>query len=73
MWSTSKTKSSSLHESDRVRYVMKTILDNNMTNRTREVYVENDIKLSWPIRLGVVIDENQIRQQRDQLCRCGLS
>ena len=37
---------------------MKTRKDKNMINCTSAFYVENDTKLSWPIRLGVVYDEN---------------
>ena len=37
---------------------MKTRQDNDMTNRTSAIYVEKEIKLSWPIGLGTVCDEN---------------
>lgn len=50
---------------DQVQSIMKTREDNNMTNRTSEVYVENDIELSCPIRIGVDSDENQIGQLCD--------
>lgn len=50
---------------DQVQSIMKTREDNNMTNRTGEVYVENDIKLLCPIRTGADNDENQIGQLRD--------
>ena len=36
-----------------------------MTNRTGEVYVENDIKLLWSIGSSTDYEKNQIRQLRD--------
>ena len=50
---------------DQVQSIMKTREDNNMTNRTGEVYVENDIELLCPIRTGADSDEKQIGQLRD--------
>lgn len=38
---------------------MKTRKDDNVIDRTGVVYIENKIELSWPIKLGVVYDENQ--------------
>ena len=32
-----------------MQYVMKTKVDNNVTDRIGEVYVENNTKLSWSI------------------------
>ena len=43
---------------DRVWYVTKTRQDNDVTDRVDMFYVENDTKLSWPIGLSVVSDEN---------------
>ena len=48
-----------------------------MENRLDAVYVENKIKLSWPIELGLVelglvYDENMIRQWCDRSYRYGL-
>ena len=51
---------------------MKTIQDNDTTDLIGLVYAKNDIEHSWLIKSGVVYDENQIGQQRDQLYRCGL-
>ena len=36
------------------------------------VYVETKTELSGPFWLGVVYDENQIGQKRDQSYRCSL-
>ena len=44
----------------------KTRKDNDVTERISAVYGNKNIKLSWLIVSGVVYDENQIRQQRDQ-------
>ena len=38
--------------------MMKIKFDNNVTDHKGVVYVENDTKLSWSIRLGVFCDEN---------------
>lgn len=35
---------------------------NNVNNRTDTIYIQNEIKLSWPIKLGVIYDENKTRQ-----------
>ena len=43
-----------------------------MIDRIGVVYAEIDIEVSWPIRLGVDCDEDQIEQLRDLLYRCGL-
>lgn len=37
---------------------MKTISNNDMTDRIGVVYAKNDTKLSWPIELGAVYDKN---------------
>ena len=37
---------------------MKTKHDIDVTGRTGVVYAENEIELSWPIRQGVICDEN---------------
>lgn len=44
---------------------MKTRHDNDMIDCIGVVYVENDNELSWPIKSGVVYDENQIGQWID--------
>ena len=41
-----------------VRSVTKTRQDNDMTDCIGTIYVENETELSWPIKLGVVYDEN---------------
>ena len=41
--------------------MMKTRQDNDVTDHTGAIYVENNIELSWPIESGVVYDKNQIR------------
>ena len=51
---------------------MKSIIDNNVTNRTGVVYAKNEIKLSWPIELGTFYDENHVGQWRDRSYMCGL-
>ena len=48
-----------------VQYVTITRKDNDVSDHTDAVYANNDTKLSWPIRLGVDYDENQIGQQCD--------
>ena len=45
---------------------MKTRQDNNMTNCTSVIYVEDETKLLCLIGLGVIYDKNQTRQRRDQ-------
>ena len=41
--------------------MMKTRKDKDVIDPTGAFYVENDTKFSWPIGLGVVSNENQIR------------
>ena len=36
------------------------------------VYAKKDTELSWPIRLGVIHDENYKGQLHDELFRCDL-
>ena len=48
--------------SKRVRSVMNTRRDNNMTNRTGVVYAKNEIKLPCLIVLGEVCGENKTGQ-----------
>ena len=48
-----------------VQFVTKTREDNDMTDHTGAVYVENDTKLSWSIELGVDSYEKEIGQLRD--------
>ena len=43
--------------------IMKTRQDNNMTDCTRTVYIENEIELSWLIESGFECDKNQIGQR----------
>ena len=50
--------------------MIKTKLDNNVTNQIGLVYVEIETKLSGPIELGVVSYENQKRQRHDQFHKC---
>ena len=40
--------------------MMKTRQNNDVINRIGVVYIKNDTKLSWLIRLSVNCDENQI-------------
>ena len=40
--------------------MMKTRQDNDVTEQTSVVYVENDIELLWPIESRVFCDKNQI-------------
>ena len=44
---------------------MKIRQDNDVTDRTRAIYDENETKLSWPIGLSADCDENQIGQRCD--------
>ena len=46
--------------SERVPSVIKTRLDNDMTDRIGVVYTENGTKLSWSIESSVDCDENHI-------------
>lgn len=43
-----------------------------MTDRTNMVDVENKTELSRLIELGLICDENETRQRRDQLYRSSL-
>ena len=38
---------------------MKTRYEYYMTDGTKMIYIENEIKLLWPIRSSMVCDENQ--------------
>ena len=58
--------------SDWVPSMTKTRQDNNMTDRTGAVYVENGNELSWPIKSGANYDENQIWKLRYWSYRCNL-
>ena len=55
---------------DKVRSMVKTRQDNNLTNHTSTVYDENETELLRPIELGAVCDENQTGQQHDWLYKC---
>ena len=50
----------------------KTTLGNDMTNSVGVVYTENETKLSWPIRLGVIYDEKDVRQLHNRSYRYDL-
>ena len=65
-----KTKLNYHNWLDRGQSVKKTKKDNNVTNCTCAVYVENDIKLLGPIRLGAIYDET--RQDKDVTNRKGV-
>lgn len=39
--------------------------ENDMTDHTSAIYVENDTKLLWPIKSSANYDENQIEQLHD--------
>ena len=54
-------------------FVTKIRQDNDMIDHTNVVYAENETKLSCPLGLGTVCDENHIAQQGDQSYRSGLS
>ena len=62
--STRKTMPNYHDQSNQMQFVMKTKLNNDTTDCTGAVYIKNDSKLSWPIKLGVNCDENQIGQLR---------
>lgn len=72
VWFTLKLKLNCLKLFDQVWFVMKTKQDNNVTDQTGALYVENDIELSWPIGPGAVYDEFQRGQRCDQSYKCGL-
>ena len=39
-------------------FMTKTRQDNDLTDHIGPVYIENEIKLLWPIRRGTFYDEN---------------
>ena len=43
---------------DRMESMMKTREDNDVIDHIGVVYIKNDTKLLWPIRLGANYDEN---------------
>ena len=45
--------------SNRVPTMTKTRNNNYVTNHIDMTYIENETELLWPIKLGVVCDENQ--------------
>ena len=57
-----KTKLSFLDLLDWVRFVIKTIQENNVINHTSLVYIETKTELLRPIKLGMVCYKNQIGQ-----------
>ena len=57
---------------DRVRYVIKTIQDNVMTNRIGLIYVETKTELLRPIEQGTVSYEDQTDQRHDRSYKCDL-
>ena len=52
--------------------MMKKWQDNNKTNCTDPVYIENETELSWPIQQGMVYDKDNIGQRNNWSYRCGL-
>ena len=54
----SKSKLNCWDLSNHVWFVMKTKLDNDVTNRISLVYAETKIELSRPIWPGIICDEN---------------
>ena len=54
----SKSKLNFQDLSDRVWFGMKTRQDNDLTDCIGVFYGKNDIELSWPIRQGIICDEN---------------
>ena len=50
---------------NQVLCVTKTRHENDMTNHTSVIYVENDTTLLWLIKSGANYDENQIEQLHD--------
>ena len=50
----------------------KTREDNDMIDGISVFYIENNTKLSWPIRLGMICKEKQTVQQCDWSYRSGL-
>ena len=47
-----------LRLSNRVRSMMKSKLNNDVTDLTITIYVEKETKLSWSIKPGAVCDKN---------------
>ena len=72
MQSTSKMKLNCWDLYDWVQSVMKTKQYYVVIDHTGAVYTKNETELSWPIRLSVIRDENQIEQQHDWSYRCDL-
>ena len=58
IWSTPKTKLSYRDWSDRVRFVIKTKLNNDVIDSTDLVNIETKTELSGHIKPGAVCDEN---------------
>ena len=56
-----------------VHFVTKTKEDNDVTNHTGAVYVENDTKISWLIELGVNSYDKKIGQLCDWWYRWDIS
>ena len=57
-----KMKMSYRDQSDWVPFVTKTRQDNDVIHHIGAAYVENNTKLSWPIKLGANYDEKHIGQ-----------
>ena len=57
-------------QSDQVSIVMKIRQDNYVIDRIDEVYVKNEIELSWSIKPNLVYNKNQTGYRRDQLYKC---
>lgn len=56
MQSMSKTKLSCHDRLDQVRSMMKRRQENEMTERTGVIYIENEIEKLWSIELGTICD-----------------
>ena len=65
-----KTKLNCHDWSDKLRFVTKTIQDNDVTNHIDVVYAEIGIELSWMIRQDVVYHKKQTREWRDRSYKC---
>lgn len=66
----SKTKLSCREQSDRVQFVIKTRLNNDVTDSIGLVYAENKTELSWLI--GPIQYVTKIRQNNDVIDHIGV-
>ena len=69
VWTTSEWKLNWRDLFDRVQFVMKTKQDNDVTDCTNAIYVENEIELWWSIRSSMICEKNLIEQWCDQSYR----